>query len=196
MLMGVVAVLIVASVPLTGGSLRRLWDLPVAATWLLPVALGLQVLVVDVLPALPEPLPTAVHLLTYLLAAVFLWLNRRIAGVPPLALGAALNGVAIAANGGTLPASAAALERAGWSTADGEFANSAVLAHPHLAWLGDVFAVPAAVPFANVFSVGDVVILLGAAWLVHRNSRVPGAPGLRRAGRGSRRSRPATSASG
>jgi hypothetical protein len=36
-------------------------------------------------------------------------------------------------------------------------------AHTHLAWLGDVFPLPARVPFANALSIGDVLIVLGVA---------------------------------
>jgi hypothetical protein len=47
--------------------------------------------------------------------------------------------------------------------------NSGVVEHPKLAFLGDVFAVPAQFPLANVFSVGDVLIILGvgmASWRI------------------------------
>jgi hypothetical protein len=39
--------------------------------------------------------------------------------------------------------------------------NSAVLPSPHLAWLVDRWAAPSWVPWANVFSVGDVLIMAG-----------------------------------
>jgi hypothetical protein len=42
-----------------------------------------------------------------------------------------------------------------------------------LPWLGDVFAVPHGVPFANVFSVGDVLVVAGAAWLVRSATHRP-----------------------
>lgn len=165
--MGLLALLLIASVPVFGGDLRKLATLELRATWLLPVALGLQVLVITVAPDLPRPFAVGVHLVTYLLAAGFLWSNRRAAGLVLLAVGAAANGVVIAVNGGTLPASEAALRRAGLPADLEVFTNSAPLESARLAWLGDVFAVPAGVPFANVFSVGDVLILAGAAWLLH-----------------------------
>ena len=96
------------------------------------------------------------------------WLNRRIPGLWIVALGAASNGIAIAVNGGTLPASRTALETAGIHLEPGEFLNSGVLEHPHLGFLGDVFAIPAGFPLANVFWVGDVLIVLGVAWGAHR----------------------------
>ena len=38
---------------------------------------------------------------------------------------------------------------------------------PRLAFLGDVFYIPASWPLSNVFSVGDVLIALGVAWAIH-----------------------------
>ena len=66
------------------------------------------------------------------------------------------------------PASRSALERAGLHLNPHEFLNSGVLAHPHLAFLGDVLATPSWVPLANVFSIGDVLILCGVTWGAHR----------------------------
>jgi hypothetical protein len=44
--------------------------------------------------------------------------------------------------------------------------NSVASAAPHLPWLVDRWPAPEWVPLANVFSVGDVVIALGAVVLV------------------------------
>ena len=69
-----------------------------------------------------------------------------------------------------------ALQRAGWPTVSDQFENSTALAHPRLLFLGDVFAVPKWVPFANVFSIGDLLLVLGGIALVHRlcGSRLAG----------------------
>ena len=155
----------VASVPLTGGSLGRLsllrWRLP----WLVALALIIQVVVLE-LPGLPEPLAATAHVATYGLASWFVWRNRSVRGLGVLALGAAANGLAILLNGGTLPSSDAARQLAGLDQVHG-FTNSGTVADPVLGFLGDNFAVPAAVPFANVFSIGDVLIVIGAVWVLH-----------------------------
>ena len=70
---------------------------------------------------------------------------------------------AIAANGGVIPASPAALVTAGRAVSQAGFRNSAPLADPNLAFLGDIFALPPPFPFHNVFSVGDLCIALGGA---------------------------------
>jgi hypothetical protein len=164
-LLGVLAVL---SPLLAGGSLRRLGDLRFRGTWILVAALLAQVVAIEVVPDANHDLLSAVHLATYVAAGWYVVLNRRIPGLWVVALGAASNGIAIAANAGTLPASRTALETAGIHLEPGEFVNSGVLEHPHLGFLGDVFAIPAGVPLANVFSVGDVLIVLGVAWGAHR----------------------------
>jgi Family of unknown function (DUF5317) len=43
-----------------------------------------------------------------------------------------------------------------------------VLAEPRLAFLGDMFHLPASWPLSNVFSIGDILIALGIAWALHR----------------------------
>ena len=132
------------------------------------VALALQVVAVEV--PMPEALAASLHIATYVAALGFLWVNRRASGAWIVAAGAFTNGLAIALNGGVLPASASAVASAGLDL-NPAFSNSAVLEHPVLPWLGDVFAVPAPLPLANTFSVGDVLIVIGvfvAAWVGSR----------------------------
>jgi hypothetical protein len=148
----------------TGGRLSRLAAMPWRNRWLLPVALAAQTAVIE-LPGLPRAPSAVIHILTYLLAAAFLWSNRHIKALWLLTLGAASNGVTIALNGGTLPADPRALTMAGIQE-DSGFVNSGPLHHPILGWLGDIFAVPHWLPLANVFSIGDVLIVAGAVWLI------------------------------
>jgi hypothetical protein len=60
---------------------------------------------------------------------------------------------------------------AGFPVDPAEFKNSGVVADPVLAWLGDIAATPAWLPFRNVISIGDVVVLIGAAVLLHVTCR-------------------------
>ena len=55
-----------------------------------------------------------------------------------------------------------------------------MLPHPRLGFLGDVFAIPAGFPLANVFSIGDVLIVLGVGWGAHRICGSRLVPALRR----------------
>ena len=78
-----------------------------------------------------------------------------------------MNFAAIAANNGTMPATPWAWRTAGLPTMVGDFENSNVSSDARLWWFGDVFAVPKGWPFANVFSVGDVVIVVAMAYFAH-----------------------------
>jgi len=88
--------------------------------------------------------------------------NVRMPGMAIVAAGALCNLVAIAANGGLMPASAGALALAGFEDA-GEHTNSVVLADPAFELLTDIYAIPDWLPLANVFSLGDVLIGVGVA---------------------------------
>lgn len=88
--------------------------------------------------------------------------NVRMPGMAIVAAGALSNLVAITANGGLMPADPGALALAGFS-GPGEHTNSVVLEAPAFEPLTDVYALPAWLPMANVFSVGDVLIGVGVA---------------------------------
>ena len=166
MILVAVVAIAIALVPVAGGRLGRLVELRFEAPWLLLLALAIQVgLATFAGPSTWWRL--ALHTVTFPIGLVWVWLNRRIRGLWIVAVGAALNGVAILANGGVMPASASALRRAGLEAHTANLANSDVVADPKLLFLGDVFAIPASWPFANVFSVGDVLIALGAAVTIH-----------------------------
>ncbi len=168
MLVAVASLLALLSPVIAGrwpaGVLLHRWRWPVLV-WA-AVAAQLAVITME----LPGALAPILHVLTYAAAVAFLWLNRRVVGAWVVAAGALLNGIVIALNGGTLPASASAVAAAGLDH-DAAFANSAVLEHPVLLWLGDVFAWPAPLPLANTFSVGDVVIAVGVGVVAWKGSR-------------------------
>jgi len=168
MILFLLAALCVVSVPLTGGSLRRLATLRVRWLWLGPVALLIQLVLVTFAPGGSETVHAAIHIGTYVLLGAFLWANRRLPGVSVIGVGTVLNGLAIVVNRGVMPTAATAERLAGLSAGRG-FQNSAVMAHPHLLWLGDI--IPVAWPLPNVLSVGDCVIFLGLLFLLHRACR-------------------------
>jgi MFS family permease len=169
MLPALFLILTLATVPLAGGRLMALAELQMERAWTLFAAISIQVLIVTVIPDHLTAIHPFIHVGTYFLVAVFLFSNRTVPGLWLIGLGGALNLTAIVANGGTMPASASALASAGLVVnTPGEFINSGVVAAPNLAFLGDIFATPSWLPFANVFSIGDVAIVLGAAIAVHR----------------------------
>jgi hypothetical protein len=158
---------VVATVPLAGGRLGALASVRIARVWTLTVALAIQALIMWLMPDGAPALHGLAHVVSYGFIVAFLVANRRIPGLWLVALGTALNVAAITANGGVMPAAPGAVEAAGRAHEAGAFANSAVVVEPKLSWLGDVFAVPGPLPLANVFSVGDVAIVVGAALALH-----------------------------
>ena len=155
------------TVPLAGGRLAALADVRVQLPWLLPAALVMQTAGIY-LPGLPVTARIALQVLSYPVAGLFLVRNRHLPGMLLVGAGGACNLLAMSVNGGVMPASPAAAAAAGLPAGQAGYSNSAVLADPRLAFLGDVFAIPSSWPLANVFSPGDVLIAVGVAWAMHR----------------------------
>lgn len=167
MLIAAAAVMFASTAILLGGDARRLADARFRKPGLVLAGLALQVMVISVVPSGSPGTHAAMHVVSYVLVGFFVAANARVAGLVLAGAGGLLNFAAILANGGVMPASAGALRTAGLGHLDG-FANSAALSNPRLGWLGDVFAVPAWVPWHNVFSIGDVLVVLGVAAAAHQ----------------------------
>jgi Family of unknown function (DUF5317) len=111
------------------------------------------------------------------LVLVALLRNVALPGLWVVAVGAFSNMAAIAANGGYMPADPGALASLGRAP-ETVYSNSAVVAHPVLQPLTDIFAIPHGIPLANVFSVGDLLIGLGVMIVIVVAMRhVPGPAG-------------------
>jgi hypothetical protein len=172
---------------LLGGRLGALAELPLRAPWLFICAIVLQLVAfpVAVLPwRTDETLASVLWIASYGLLVVAATINRRITGVPIVALGMCMNLAAILANSGTMPVRYEAMHDAG-RVAVTE-ANSSALTTPGLPWLIDRWAAPDWIPLANVFSVGDVVIAVGAVVLVVAGMGVKLPSALSRSGEASR----------
>ena len=157
----------VVAVRPAGGSLPALGRVRLRYAPALFPALALQIVIISVVPGGSPWLHRVLYIASYALAGLFLVANRRVAGLRILALGTTLNLIAILANNGVMPASRHALRIAGTLTNSTGFLNSAAVPHPRLLFLGDILPVPHAVPFANVYSIGDVCIAIGVAIAIH-----------------------------
>lgn len=151
---------------LGGGRLERLAEL--RFRWAPAAIVGLVVQLTLFAPPVADALGgqsglgTALYVGSTGLVLAAVARNLRLAGLPLVAVGALLNVAAIVANGGVMPTTLDALATAGLAPAAG-FSNSALIDDPALPWLIDRFGLPAWLPFANVFSVGDVVLGAGLA---------------------------------
>jgi hypothetical protein len=167
MILALVYVLCLLSVALARGRISALADIELRRPGLALAGILVQVVIVSILPGGLGGLSEPLHVVSYLLLGAFAWSNRRLAGVPIVALGGLLNFVAIAANGGVMPADPAALAAAGRQVRPDEFINSTAVSDPKLAFLGDNLATPSSWPLHNVYSVGDLVIVVGVLVLLH-----------------------------
>lgn len=192
--MALVAVVLVAAVLLgwaARGRVRRLLRQPLAGGWLLVA--GAAVLLAGGRVALAADLPVAYPVGSAGAAAAvaaFLLRNRRLPGVPLVALGLVLNAAVVGANG-AMPVSAAAAVRAGVPVtvvATGHDPRHTLLGpSTRLAALADRW--PLALPrYAEVVSAGDVLVAAGLGLLVvmamtgaprYDGSRRRGSPGYR-----------------
>lgn len=115
---------------------------------------------------------------------VAIYLNRHIFGMKVVFVGALLNFIVIALNGGSMPAREASLEIAGTlehvrdqharldAGEDVQWPQLTIADdETRLAFLGDVFPIPEGFPAANVVSIGDILISAGAimaiVWVMH-----------------------------
>ncbi len=142
-----------------GGKPARALAVRFRLPWAVVLALGLQAFLFSRLAAgVDDPLRNILHVASYGLLIAFAAANLRIRAFVPVLLGICLNALVIAANGGRMPLSASAARAAG--APFDEHSNVSEAAH-RLRFLGDVFALPRQLPFANVFSLGDVLISFG-----------------------------------
>jgi hypothetical protein len=151
-----------AIAPLLGGRWSRLGELNLRWPGLFYAAIALQLVAFPFseLPwSTPDRAAVVLWLVSYGLFATAVAVNVRLPGIVLVAAGMVSNLAAILKNGGHMPALPSALHAAGHYFVQNR--NSAMLSHPNLSWLVDRWAAPAWVPYANVFSVGDVLIMTG-----------------------------------
>lgn len=143
--------------------------------WLAIGGLGLQM---AILPPVSLPLGTAAPVLYVASSAAVLACvlrNVRIPGLALISLGGISNLVAVIANGGYMPVSPGAARAVGHAMAAG-YTNTIELADAALEPLTDIIVVLPPLPFSNVYSIGDLLIVIGLAVTlasaVYRQTRV------------------------
>ena len=151
-----------------GGSLDRLADVRLRGSALFGIVFAVQIVAypTGILPfQISNGVATALWLASYAALVLLAVLNRSMRGFPIAAAGMLSNLVAVLANSGHMPALPSALAAAG-TPLEGVHNNSVVSESPHLAWLVDRWGAPDWVPLANVYSVGDVLLAVGAIVIV------------------------------
>lgn len=108
----------------------------------------------------------------------FVWINRQLPGMPILLAGLMLNLIVMAANGGWMPITPDVASRLRGEDVSKDFAlgdrfgQKDILLAPqdiHYGFLADRFLPPASFPYQVAFSAGDILIAVGAFWLLARS---------------------------
>jgi hypothetical protein len=165
---------------LLGGRPAGLASLRVDYGWVMIAALLVQVVLFS--PAAAERVGDfgpPIYVASTAVVALAILANLRITGMAVVGVGAISNLAAIVANGGYMPADPGAMAALGMAEPT-TYSNSSVVADPALRPLTDIFAMPAWVPFSNVFSIGDVIIVIGVVIVIvaaMRQGRPATAPG-------------------
>jgi hypothetical protein len=129
----------------------------------------------------PDWLVAGCLLASQILLLGFVWLNRRFRGMPTLIFGVVLNLAVMSANSGFMPISPQTASRVVSKDVlldihpGGRIGTKDILLHPQdtrFEWLADRFLTPIWSPYQVAFSLGDVLIAIGAFWLLAR----PGSP--------------------
>lgn len=122
------------------------------------------------------PLTTTAYFISLFLLVIALIKNNAFPGIKLLTFGFVLNVLAIVLNGGYMPATVDAWATAGFhSLSPGQTYNNSIIAGPNTPalFLGDIFAIPKGFVFPNVFSIGDLLIALGAFYLIQKTMVKP-----------------------
>jgi hypothetical protein len=155
-----------------GGKLRNLSLVHIRWRGVIILGFLLQVLIFSSFWKELDPTPemtSAMHLVSLALLLNALIVNLSLPGLWLMTVGFCLNFIAIAFNGGYMPSYNMARALAGMPLlAPGQIRGNSIGMGPNtpLAWLGDMFAIPDVFMLANVFSIGDILIAVGAFLLI------------------------------
>ena len=179
-----IIVLVIVVALLRGGSLRNLAALQLR--WLPLVIAGFVLQLLIFTPFAHSPLvafaTVPIYVLSMILLVIWVAANWRIPGMALIAIGLALNVIAITANGGHMPVSPESARYAGtignYSSEGAFVANNSIATQANVRFwpLTDIIAIPQQVPFANVLSIGDVLLTIGVGSLCYRTIRRAPAP--------------------
>ena len=179
-----IIVLVIVVALLRGGSLRNFAAVQLRWLPLVIASFALQLLIFT--PFARAPLvafaTVPIYVLSMLLLVIWVAANWRIPGMALIAIGLALNVIAITTNGGHMPVSSESARYAGTIdnyTSEGALvANNSIMTQANVRFwlLTDIIAIPKQVPFANVISIGDVLLTIGVASLCYRAIRCLPAP--------------------
>ncbi len=157
---------------LRGGRLGALADLKLRYLWLFFVPLALQLIIFTPLASFvgtSDTRITLVYIVSMALGGLVLYLNRHIPGAAWIAAGLVLNLVVILANDGAMPVWPEARQFIGLAPLTGRDNNVIPLSSATLLpWFGDIIPVPGPALLRSIFSIGDILIIVGGVLFTQR----------------------------
>ncbi len=166
LLLGVVVIAVAVGYAI-GGRLGNLGSIRLQWWWLAPLGLALQLIPVSADRS--NPFGYALLVASYVVLVVFAARNLRLAGMVPVLVGLALNGLVVTANHG-MPVTRSALRESGQESLLNDLEKHGGAKHhlsrddDELVFLADSIPIPK--PIGQVVSVGDVLIYAGVIWAV------------------------------
>jgi hypothetical protein len=152
-----------------GGSLKGIAYMKIKGGWLFPLLLGIEICIflLQNKVSFIASLSNSLFMLVYIVALVFLWINRHNQGFLLIFIGVLLNFIVMALNGGRMPVSVEAARFLGREYIEllqtGLYAkHMAINESTLLPFLGDIISLSAPYPREQVISIGDVVMNVGA----------------------------------
>lgn len=118
--------------------------------------------------SLGSTLIVCLHLLSYVGLLIFVAVNIKVPGIAIIGTGIFLNFLVITLNGGYMPTT---LSRIAQDNTENNVIGMSK--RTLLPWLGDVFHFPFHIPFATVFSAGDIIIAVGVCIYLILNMKPP-----------------------
>jgi len=175
----VIAVLVAL---LSGGSLENLKNTKLKYAWLVFVSLAIKIALFSELRnaiGLHDKLVPLIYSFSLLLIVCFIIFNINLRGFGVLGLGLISNSLVITLNGGYMPVRAEYVPLIA-TVKDMERIQSGLPAtnfipistDTSLSFLADIFLMPDWMPLSKVFSVGDVLIIIGGFMFVFYQSRI------------------------
>lgn len=174
----VVLGLIASLVRHRGHTASQIAAISLRSTWLVLLALALQIPLLRAAGGSTEELGVeqALFLSSHLLLLAFVWRNRRLTAIQIFGLGVLCNLVVILANGGFMPITPETLVRINRGSSLGQwpiglhyhFSKDIILSRKETRlWaLSDILVVPPPFPWPTAFSLGDLLIAVGIVVLM------------------------------
>lgn len=158
------------------GSLQRLSETEIRKQWVFLSGLLIQLIVMFFYPRVWFINSSFAFWIavSYLILIYGSWCNRHLPGIKLFILGTSLNFLVIITNGGRMPVSLIALERADLSSyiplvVEGVTKHQPLTKFTFLPFLADVLPLRPPLVFSSmVVSPGDIAVTLGISWFIYK----------------------------